>query len=321
MIALDFESKILELEKKIDDLKKDYEENKVNDYKLIETLNSRLKSELEKIYSQLDPWQITLVARHPERPKFLDYVNMIFSDFIEIHGDRSFGDDKAIITGFAKINDEKVFIIGQQKGKDIEDSKKYRFGMPNPEGYRKALRVMKIAEKFNRPILTFIDTPGAFPGIDAEERGQGEAIARNLKEMANLKVPVIATVIGEGGSGGALGIGVANFVYMLKYSIYSVISPEGCASILFRDSSKASEAAKSLKLTAKDLLELGIIDGIIDEPAGGAHRYPREVAQNLKNKLMDSIIILKKLSKEKLKERRIEKFLKIGYYTEKSDNN
>jgi len=312
-MVLDFEAKIVELEEKIIELKKEYEKNnKEIDYKLIDSLNSRLRNEIEKVYSKLDPWQITLVARHPNRPKFLDYVNMIFSDFIEIHGDRNIGDDVAIITGFATIEDEKVFIIGQQKGKTLEETRKYRFGMPNPEGYRKALRIMKMAERFNRPILTFIDTPGAFPGIEAEERGQGEAIARNLREMANLKTPVIATVIGEGGSGGALGIGVANLVYMLRYSIYSVISPEGCASILFRDSTKASEAAKSLKLTAKDLLDLGIIDGIIDEP-GGAHRYPREVAQNLKNKLLESIHMLKKLSKEKIREKRIDKFLKIGF--------
>ena len=312
-MVLDFEAKIVELEEKIIELKKEYEKNnKEIDYKLIDSLNSRLRNEIEKVYSKLDPWQITLVARHPNRPKFLDYVNMIFSDFIEIHGDRNIGDDVAIITGFATIEDEKVFIIGQQKGKTLEETRKYRFGMPNPEGYRKALRIMKMAERFNRPILTFIDTPGAFPGIEAEERGQGEAIARNLREMANLKTPVIATVIGEGGSGGALGIGVANLVYMLRYSIYSVISPEGCASILFRDSTKASEAAKSLKLTAKDLLDLGIIDGIIDEP-GGAHRYPREVAQNLKNKLLESIYMLKKLSKEKIREKRIDKFLKIGF--------
>jgi len=312
-MVLDFEAKIVELEEKIIELKKEYEKNnKEIDYKLIDSLNSRLRNEIEKVYSKLDPWQITLVARHPNRPKFLDYVNMIFSDFIEIHGDRNIGDDVAIITGFATIEDEKVFIIGQQKGKTLEETRKYRFGMPNPEGYRKALRIMKMAERFNRPILTFIDTPGAFPGIEAEERGQGEAIARNLREMANLKTPVIATVIGEGGSGGALGIGVANLVYMLRYSIYSVISPEGCASILFRDSTKAREAAKSLKLTAKDLLDLGIIDGIIDEP-GGAHRYPREVAQNLKNKLLESIHMLKKLSKEKIREKRIDKFLKIGF--------
>ena len=312
-MVLDFEAKIVELEEKIIELKKEYEKNnKEIDYKLIDSLNSRLRNEIEKVYSKLDPWQITLVARHPNRPKFLDYVNMIFSDFIEIHGDRNIGDDVAIITGFATIEDEKVFIIGQQKGKTLEETRKYRFGMPNPEGYRKALRIMKMAERFNRPILTFIDTPGAFPGIEAEERGQGEAIARNLREMANLKTPVIATVIGEGGSGGALGIGVANLVYMLRYSIYSVISPEGCASILFRDSTKAREAAKSLKLTAKDLLDLGIIDGIIDEP-GGAHRYPREVAQNLKNKLLESIYMLKKLSKEKIREKRIDKFLKIGF--------
>jgi len=313
-MVLDFEAKIVELEEKIIELKKEYEKNnKEIDYKLIDSLNSRLRNEIEKVYSKLDPWQITLVARHPNRPKFLDYVNMIFSDFIEIHGDRNIGDDVAIITGFATIEDEKVFIIGQQKGKTLEETRKYRFGMPNPEGYRKALRIMKMAERFNRPILTFIDTPGAFPGIEAEESGQGEAIARNLREMANLKTPVIATVIGEGGSGGALGIGVANLVYMLRYSIYSVISPEGCASILFRDSTKASEAAKSLKLTAKDLLDLGIIDGIIDEP-GGAHRYPREVAQNLKNKLLESIYMLKKLSKEKIREKRIDKFLKIGFF-------
>jgi acetyl-CoA carboxylase carboxyl transferase subunit alpha len=317
-MTLEFEKNIAEIEDRLEALESDLEkEGKTLDQKFVSSLESKFKTEIEKVYSSLNPWHIAQIARHLKRPSFLDYINMIFTDFIELHGDRNIGDDPALITGMAKLDDEKVFVIGQQKGKTMEESKKRNFGMPNPEGYRKALRVMEMAEKFQRPILTFIDTPGAFPGIEAEERGQGEAIARNLKEMAKLKVPIIATVIGEGGSGGALGIGVANLVYMLKYSIYSVISPEGCASILWRDSSKASDAAKSLKLTADDLLKLEIIDGIVEEPKGGAHRYPEETARKLKAKILEGLRELRRMSRNKVTEKRIEKFLKMGFYSEK----
>lgn len=310
-MVLDFEKSIVEIEEKLSKI------NAAENPDDFNKVQSKLKSEIEKVYSNLDAWQITQISRHLQRPTFLDYVSMIFTDFIELHGDRNVGDDPAIITGMARLEEEKVFVIGQQKGKTMEEAKKRNFGMPNPEGYKKALRVMKLADKFNRPILTFIDTPGAYPGIEAEERGQGEAIARNLKEMAKLKVPVIATVIGEGGSGGALGIGVANTVLMLKYSIYSVISPEGCASILWRDSAKAPDAAKTLKLTAEDLLKLGIIDGIIEEPMGGAHRYPDVTAKKMKEKLLEVLKELKKMSANKLMDRRIDKFLSIGVYGEK----
>lgn len=317
-MVLDFEKNIIEIENRLKDLEKELEhEGKQLDPKFISGMENKLQSEISKVYSSLDAWQISQISRHLDRPTFLDYVKMIFTDFVELHGDRNIGDDVALITGMAKIDGEKIFIIGQQKGKTMEESRKHNFGMPNPEGYRKALRIMELADKFSRPVLTFIDTPGAFPGLEAEERGQGEAIAKNLKEMAKLRVPVIATVIGEGGSGGALGIGVANHVYMLKYSIYSVISPEGCASILWRDGAKASEAAKALKLTSDDLLNLGIIDGIIEEPKGGAHRFPELTAQKLKEKLTEGLKELKRMSKNKIAERRIEKFLKMGMYSEK----
>ncbi|HCL55444.1 MAG TPA: acetyl-CoA carboxylase carboxyl transferase subunit alpha [Spirochaetia bacterium] len=314
-MVLEFEKGIHEIEEKIKALK---EKDKFPDFdKQLELLESKYHAEIEKVYSELNPWKITQIARHLDRPTFLDYINMIGTDFVEIHGDRNIGDDQAMITGMMKIDEEKFFIIGQQKGKTMEEAKKRNFGMPNPEGYKKALRVMKMADKFNRPILTFINTQGAFPGIEAEERGQGEAIARNLREMAKLRVPVVATVIGEGGSGGALGIGVANMVFMLKYSVYSVISPEGCASILWRDSTKASEAAKALKITADDLLKLGLIDGIIDEPLGAAHRYPEQTAQNLKNKLLETTKELARMSRNKLMDRRIDKFLNMGKFSEK----
>lgn len=310
-MVLDFEKSIVELEKKIE------KELQKSDKNVPSGIEGKLKAEIEKIYSNLNAWQIAQIARHAKRPTFFDYLNLIFTDFVEIHGDRSFGDDMALITGMAKIDEEKVFVVGQQRPKNMDEGKKRNFGMPNPEGYRKAMRVMELAEKFSRPILTFIDTPGAFPGIEAEERGQGEAIAYNLKQMSKLRTPVIATVIGEGGSGGALGIGVANLVYMLQYSIYSVISPEGCASILWRDSSKASDAAKALKLTADDLLKLEIINGIIEEPKGGAHRYPELTAKIVKQKLLEGLKELKKMSRNKIAEKRIEKFLKMGIFSEK----
>lgn len=310
-MVLDFEKSIAEIEDKIK------AEPAEGDKSAASGLDAKLKAEIEKVYANLNPWQIAQISRHAKRPTFLDYVNLIFTDFIEIHGDRNFGDDMALMAGMAKIDEEKVFIVGQQRPKNMDEGKKRNFGMPNPEGYRKAMRVMELADKFSRPVLTFIDTPGAFPGIEAEERGQGEAIAYNLKQMSKLRTPVIATVIGEGGSGGALGIGVANLVYMLQYSIYSVISPEGCASILWRDSSKAPDAARALKLTANDLLKLEMIDGIVDEPKGGAHRYPEMTAKILKQKLLDGLKELKKMSRNKIADKRIEKFLKMGIFSEK----
>ncbi len=318
-MALDFETSIDEIEQKIDLLANTNNGGNM-DTKLLSALQDNLQNEVEKVYSDLNPWQTVQVARHLSRPRFMDYIKMIFTDFIEIHGDRGFRDDLALVTGMAKLGGEKVFVIGQQKGTGMEEARKRNFGMARPEGYRKALRVMKLANKFNRPILTFIDTPGAYPGLDAEERGQGEAIAMNLREMAKLQVPVIATVIGEGGSGGALGIGVANSILMLNYSIYSVISPEGCASILWRDSAMAPDAAKALNLTAGDLKRLGIVDDIIDEPYGGAHRYPEITAENVKERLIKELKDLKKLSKTKVMDKRMEKFLKIGEFSEKPLN-
>ncbi len=315
MTILEFEKPIYELQEKINNLKKgkNLSEEMLQDIKDLEIKLENLK---KNIYSNLSSWEIVQVARHPERPYFLDYVRLIFKDFIELHGDRHFKDDQAIIGGTALFENKPVMLIGQQKGRDLDENMKRNFGMPDPEGYRKALRLMKLAEKFNMPIITFIDTPGAYPGIGAEERGQAESIAVNLKEMAGLKVPVISVVIGEGGSGGALGIGVANVILMLENSIYSVISPEGCASILWRDATKASDAAEALKLTASYLYKFGIIDKIIPEPIGGAHSDYETTAKNLKKELIFYLKKLKKLSPEELKKRRYKKFRKIGEYIE-----
>lgn len=255
-------------------------------------------------------WESVCLARMVERPKALDYINEIFTDFIELHGDRNYGDDKSIVGGIAKIEEISVTVIGEQKGKNSKENLERNFGMPNPEGYRKALRLMKQAEKFNRPIITFIDTPGAYPGIGAEERGQGEAIARNMLEMANLKVPIICVVIGEGSSGGALAISVGDRIVMLENAVYSILSPEGFASILYKDASKAKDAAENMKMTAQDLKNLNVIDEIIKEPEGGAQKDFETVAINLKKYIIDEINKLKELSKEELIERRYEKFRK-----------
>ena len=268
-------------------------------------------------YSKLTRWQQVQLARHPDRPYTLDYIDMICDNFIELHGDRQFGDDAAMITGLAEIDGYNILIVGHQKGKGTRENIRRNFGMAHPEGYRKALRIMKLGEKFNRPILALIDTPGAFPGLGAEERGQAEAIARNLLEMSKLTVPVLIIIIGEGASGGALGIGIGDRLLMMEHTWYSVISPEGCASILFRDASKAPEAAEALKPTPKDLLELGIIDGIIEEPNGGAHRSPNEAAKNLKKAILTNIRELSNLPVEILLENRIEKFSNIGVWIEK----
>lgn len=260
----------------------------------------------------ISAWDKVLIARNPERPKSLDYINKIFTDFIELHGDRAFGDDKSIVGGIAKLNEMPVTIIGEQKGRTAKENIERNFGMPNPEGYRKALRLMKQAEKFGRPIITFIDTPGAYPGMEAEERGQGEAIAKNLLEMSRLKVPTISIVIGEGSSGGALAIGVTDKIIMLENSVYSILSPEGFASILYKDSSKSVEAAENMKITAKELKNLGIIDEIVKEPEGGAQEDFENVCKNLKNILLKNIKDLSKKSKEDLTTQRYEKYRKIG---------
>ncbi|MBU1077645.1 MAG: acetyl-CoA carboxylase carboxyltransferase subunit alpha, partial [Spirochaetes bacterium] len=292
---LDFEKPIYDLQEKISELRKssvDHPDIKIN--KEISELEKKLDKLKQNIFKNLTPWQEVQLARHPQRPYFLDYVKLIFTDFIELHGDRAFKDDRAVITGFASLDKFNVMLIGQQKGRTIEDNIIYNFGMMHPEGYRKALRLMKLAEKFNKPIITFIDTQGAYPGMDAEERGQAEAIAKNLLEMSLLRVPIISVVIGEGGSGGALGIGVTNIILMMENSVYSVITPEGCASILWHDATKADQASSALKITARDLYSFGIIDKIVPEPVGGAHTDYQTAADNLKKELLAS---LKKLSK------------------------
>ena len=313
MNTLDFEKPILDLDKKIAELKKispQYKNGFSGEIKTLEERSEKLKKE---IFSGLTPWQKVHLARHPLRPNTLDYIRFIMTDFVELHGDRAFADDKAIVSGLAAFNGEAVVVVGHQKGTDTEDNMKRNFGMPNPEGYRKALRIFKLAEKFGRPIITFINTPGAYPGIGAEERGQAEAIARNLKEMSALRVPVIACVIGEGGSGGALAIAVSDRLLMLENSIYSVISPEGCTAILFKDDkTKVPEVAASLKLTAQDLKKFGIADDIVKEPLGGAHRDPETAAKTLACSIKKHLSELKKMSVEKLLKTRYNKYRKMG---------
>ncbi len=313
---LDFEKPLLEIEEKIEKLKGYLHVDDPDVQIEIEKLTRKFNSLLENIYSRLTPWQKTQVARHPSRPTTLDYINYMVEDFTELHGDRTFADDPAIVGGIGKLEDISVVIVGHQKGRGTREKIYRNFGMPNPEGYRKALRLMEFAEKFNKPIITFIDTPGAYPGIGAEERGQSEAIARNLYVMSRLQVPIIVTIIGEGGSGGALAIGVGDRILMLEHAIYSVISPEGCAAILWGDGSKAPDAAENLKLTAQDLKRLGIIDGIIPEPLGGAHRDPEETARNIKEALIGELNTLASLSWSKLPMERYEKFRKMGIYKE-----
>ncbi len=275
-------------------------------------LKARLAQVESELYSNLTPWQRTQLARHPQRSSTLDYVGALCREFVELHGDRLFGEDRAIVGGFARFNGRSVMVIGHQKGKTLKERMQRNFGMPNPEGYRKALRLMRLAEKFRRPILTFIDTPGAYPGIGAEERGQAEAIAQNLRVMSRLAVPIVSVVIGEGGSGGALALAVADRVLMLEHAVYSVISPEGCAAILWDDPAKAPDAAAALKLTAKDLLQLGIIDEVIPEPPGGAHRNPTAMAERLAKALSTHLGQLAELSGEELLARRDVKYRKMG---------
>ena len=305
---LDFEKPLAELEAKINELRQ-YSQEDVSIEPELERLREKAVQMREKIFSGLNRWQRTQLARHPDRPYTLDYIRMIFTDWCEIHGDRLYGDDCAIVGGFARIDALPCAVIGHQKGRDTKEKIRNNFGMPHPEGYHKALRVMKLAEKFSLPIFTFIDTPGAFPGIGAEERGQAAAIAQNLYEMAGLTVPVIATITGEGGSGGALAIAVANRVLMMEYSVYSVISPEGCAAILWADDTKGPEAAEALKLTAQDIEALGdVIDGVIPEPAGGAHNDPEATATLVKKALLQHLKELSHLSGDELVQQRFDKF-------------
>jgi len=310
--VLEFEKPIIELENKIEELRKYSESLDLSDE--IKTLEDKVNQLRKSVYEGLTRWQKVQLARHPDRPYTLDYINMMTTEFIELHGDRCFRDDKAIVGGFARIENEPVMIIGQQKGRDTKSNLYRNFGMMNPEGYRKALRLMKLAAKFNRPVISFLDTPGAFPGLEAEERGQAEAIARNLFEMSHLPTPIIVVIIGEGASGGALGIGVGDRVLMMEYTWYSVISPESCSSILWRSWDYKEQAAEALKLTAPDLLAQGIIDRIIPEPLGGAHRNPPQAAEILKGVLLEEIAKLKKIKVDKLIEKRIEKFSKMGEF-------
>lgn len=314
--GLEFEKPILELERKIEDLKGFTAHTDINISGEVSRLEEKLVHIKKDIYDNLTPWQRVQIARHPRRPYTLDYIDMMMTDFVEIHGDRHFADDKAMVCGLAKLDGENMVVIGHQKGKDTKQNLERNFGSPHPEGYRKAMRVMKMAEKFDLPIISFIDTPGAYPGIGAEERGQAEAIAYNLRGMADLETPVLVFVIGEGGSGGALGIGVGDRTYVLENAYYSVISPEGCAAILWKERSKAPDAAAALKLTAKDLFEMGIIDGIIKEPLGGAHRNPPEAAENIKKAIKKELADLKGLPKPKLVDARYARIRAIGKFSE-----
>jgi len=314
---LDFEQPIAELEAKIEELRYVGDDAEININEEIGRLQAKSQALTESIFSNLDAWQISQLARHPQRPYALDYIHRIFSDFEELHGDRAFADDPAIVGGVARLNDRPVMVIGQQKGRDTKEKIHRNFGMPRPEGYRKAQRLMEMAERFRLPVLTFIDTPGAYPGIDAEERGQSEAIARNLYVMAGLKTPVVCTVIGEGGSGGALAIGVGDRMLMLQYSIYSVISPEGCASILWKSADKAADAAEAMGVTSERLKELNLIDDIIEEPLGGAHRNPEETAERLKARLIDQVEQLSRLPTDQLIAARYQRLMSYGEYLEK----
>lgn len=315
--CLPFEKSVVELERKIHELRASSNEA-IDLSGEIKSVEKKLEKALKDIFDNLTPWQRVQVARHPLRPYTLDYIKFLTEDFVEIHGDRHFSDDKAIVAGFAKWGGkEPICIIGHQKGRDTKENLKRSFGSAHPEGYRKAIRVMRLAEKFGIPILCFIDTPGAYPGIGAEERGQAEAIAYNLREMTELSVPIIVIVIGEGGSGGALGIGIGDKVMMLENSYYSVISPEGCAAILWKETGRAEEASKALKLTANDLIELGVIDQVITEPLGGAHRDFAATAENLRQAVDDALAKLKDIPKKELTEFRYQKFRKMGIFAAK----
>ncbi len=313
---LDFEQPIAELEVKIEELRFVQDDSAVDISEEIERLQKKSQALLKDIYAKLTPWQVSQLARHPQRPYTLDYINDIFSDFHELHGDRSFADDASIVGGMARFNGAPVMVLGHQKGRDTKERTARNFGMSKPEGYRKALRLMKLAEKFGLPVFTFVDTPGAYPGVDAEERSQSEAIGRNLAEMSHLKVPIVATIIGEGGSGGALAIAVADHVLMLQFATYSVISPEGCASILWKSAEKAPEAAEALGLTAHRLKALGLIDRIVAEPLGGAHRDPKQMATLLKRALADSLRQFQAMKPKELLAARQARLLGYGKFKE-----
>lgn len=312
---MDFEKPLVEFDKKIEELRS-MSSDTMDLSKEVGKLEKRAEEMRQEIFASLSRWQTAQIARHVNRPFTIDYLNLIFSDFIELHGDRNFGDDHAIVGGLARLDGEPVMVIGHQKGRDTKEKVFRNFGMPNPEGYRKALRLMEMAERFKLPIITFVDTPGAFPGIGAEERGQAEAIARNLREMSSLTVPIIVVITGEGGSGGALAIAVGDRILMLQYAVYAVISPEGCAAILWSDGTKGAQAAESLKLTAKDIKELDVIDEIVNEPLGGAHRDHKTMAENLREALVRNLKELKQVPSDRLLEQRYEKFRKMSRFIE-----
>ncbi len=309
---LDFEQPIAELQAKIEELRLVGNDSQVNLNDEIGRLEEKSRKLTESIFKDLSPWQVSQLSRHPQRPYTLDYLEHVFTDFDELHGDRNFGDDAAIVGGVARLDDKPVMVIGHQKGRDVKDKVRRNFGMPRPEGYRKACRLMEMAERFAMPVLTFIDTPGAYPGIDAEERGQSEAIAYNLAVMSRLRTPILATVVGEGGSGGALAIGICDELSMLQFSTYSVISPEGCASILWKSADKASDAAQAMGITAQRLQELGFVDTLIPEPLGGAHRHPVTTAEQVKSSLLASLERLEAMDTDALLERRYQRLMSYG---------
>ena len=316
MSYLEFEQPISELEEKIEELRFVGSDTNINISEEIARLEDKSRDLTKSIFSNLSSWQISQLARHPQRPYTLDYIDKLFSDFEELHGDRAYSDDPAIVGGLARLDGRSLMVIGHQKGRDTKQRQFRNFGMPRPEGYRKALRLMRLAERFHLPIVTFVDTPGAYPGIGAEERGQSEAIARNLFEMAGFRVPLLCVVIGEGGSGGALAIGVGDRIVMLEYSIYSVISPEGCASILWKSSDKAQDAAEAMGITSSRLNALGLIDRVVEEPLGGAHRHPDEMARSLRLAVKTELDELSNLSVDELLERRYERLMQYGEYKE-----
>ncbi|MTW20692.1 acetyl-CoA carboxylase carboxyltransferase subunit alpha [Allochromatium palmeri] len=313
---LDFEQPIAELEAKIEELRLVGHDNELNIQEEIERLQAKCRTLTESIFSSLTPWQISQLSRHPQRPYLLDYVRRVFDEFHELHGDRAFADDHAIVGGLARLDGRSVMVIGHQKGRDTKEKILRNFGMPRPEGYRKALRLMEMAERFRLPILTFIDTPGAYPGVGAEERGQSEAIARNLREMSRLRTPILCTVVGEGGSGGALAIGVGDWLGMLQFSTYSVISPEGCASILWKSADKAQLAAEAMAITSERLMEQGLVDEVIPEPLGGAHRNPDAMSKSLKDALLARLDVLEKIDMEALIAARYQRLMGFGRFKE-----
>ena len=314
--GLDFERSIIELENQIDALKRFSSGENIDIAAQIKSLEKRLEEEKKRVFSSLTAWQRVQVARHPSRPHTIDYIKLIAEEFVELYGDRCFGDDKAVVGGLATIDGRRIMLVGQERGTDTNEKVRRNFGMPHPEGYRKGIRLMRVAETFGLPVIGLLDTTGAYPGLGAEERGQGEAIAYNLQQMSKLRTPVIVVVVGEGGSGGALAFGMGDRIYMLEYAIYSVCSPEACASILWRDAGKAEEAASALKLTATDLLEQGVIDGIIPEPLGGAHRDPNETVRRVKEKLSEALAELETVDIGEIVARRYEKFRRIGQFSD-----